>query len=151
MPRPGILRQWRVLILAPSLPPWELCDGRSKRGVGRQSPSGTRRIARATIAGYSNSFGSRTVEHERFLALHTDDVCLTVANYPTGAGKDALAAAIGGLWNRIKAMSHSIVSARSLHEGTVGIAETLCITRVRMTLPIRSGHAPCCGAGRTHL
>ena len=40
---------------------WELCDGRSKRGVGRQSPSGTRRIARATIAGYSNSFGSRTV------------------------------------------------------------------------------------------
>jgi len=64
---------------------------------------------------------------ERFLALHTDDVCLTVANYPTGAGKDALAAAIGGLWNRIKAMSHSIVSARSLHEGTVGIAETLCM------------------------
>lgn len=64
---------------------------------------------------------------ERFLALHTDDVRLTVANYPTAAGKDALAAAIGGLWSRIKAMSHSIVSARSLHEGTVGIAETLCM------------------------
>jgi len=28
---------------------------------------------------------------DRFLALHTDDVRLTVANYPTAAGKDALA------------------------------------------------------------
>src|SRR6267378_6652517 len=78
---------------------------------------------------------------ERFLALHTDDVCLTVANYPTGAGKDALAAAIGGLWNRIKAMSHSIVSAWSLHEDTIGIAETLCM----YTRPDDSTHTirPC--------
>jgi len=78
---------------------------------------------------------------ERFLALHTDDVRLTVANYPTAAGKDALAGAIGGLWKRIKAMSHSIVSAWSLHEDTVGIAETLCM----YTRPDDSTHTirPC--------
>jgi len=78
---------------------------------------------------------------DRFLALHTDDVRLTVANYPTAAGKDALAGAIGGLWKRIKAMSHSIVSAWSLHEDTVGIAETLCM----YTRPDDSTHTirPC--------
>jgi len=64
---------------------------------------------------------------ERFLALHTDDVHLTVANYPNAVGKDALQAGIGGVWRRVKAMSHSIVSAWSLHEDTVGIAETLCM------------------------
>jgi Domain of unknown function (DUF1857)/SnoaL-like domain len=64
---------------------------------------------------------------ERFLALHTDDVQLTVANYPTSSGKDALAAAIGGLWKQIKAMSHSVSGAWSLHDGQVGIAESICM------------------------
>lgn len=64
---------------------------------------------------------------ERFLALHSEDVQLTVANHPTVAGKEALEAAIGGLWQRIKAMSHSISGAWSLHEGRMGIAESICM------------------------
>lgn len=64
---------------------------------------------------------------DRFLALHTDDVQVTVSNHPTSRGKDALRGAIGGLWGRIKAMSHSISGAWSLHDGQVGIAETVCM------------------------
>ena len=64
---------------------------------------------------------------ERFLALHTDDVSVTFANYPTTTGKNALADCIGGVWKRLKAMSHSISGAWSLHDGAVGIAETLCM------------------------
>lgn len=64
---------------------------------------------------------------QRFLALHTDDVRLTVANYPTVSGKDALADSIGGLWSKLRAMSHSIAAAWSLHDGTLGIAESLCM------------------------
>jgi Acetylaranotin biosynthesis cluster protein L/SnoaL-like domain len=63
----------------------------------------------------------------RFLALHTDDVQLTVANYPTVTGKEALATSIGGLWSRLQGMSHSVAAAWSLHGDTVGIAETLCM------------------------
>lgn len=63
----------------------------------------------------------------RFLALHTEDVRLTVANYPTVSGRDALAGSIGGLWSKLRAMSHSIVAAWSLHDGTMGIAESLCM------------------------
>jgi Acetylaranotin biosynthesis cluster protein L/SnoaL-like domain len=63
----------------------------------------------------------------RFLALHTDDVQLTVANYPTVTGKEALASSIGGLWSRLQGMSHSVAAAWSLHGDTVGIAETLCM------------------------
>jgi acetylaranotin biosynthesis cluster protein L/SnoaL-like protein len=68
-----------------------------------------------------------SLDMERFLALHTEDVSVTVANYPTGRGKQALAGAIGAVWKRIKAMSHSISGAWSLHDGAVGIAETLCM------------------------
>ena len=68
-----------------------------------------------------------SMDMERFLALHSDDVALTVANYPTVRGKDGLSAGIGGLWNRLKAMSHSVSGAWSLHEGAVGIAETTCM------------------------
>jgi hypothetical protein len=68
-----------------------------------------------------------SLDMEKFLALHTDDVNITVANYPSSAGKDALAGAIGNVWNRIKSMSHSVSGAWSLHDGTVGIAETQCM------------------------
>lgn len=64
---------------------------------------------------------------ERFLALHTDDVSVTVANYPTAIGKNALQDAIGGVWKQLKAMSHSISGAWSLYDGAVGIAESLCM------------------------
>jgi hypothetical protein len=64
---------------------------------------------------------------ERFLALHTDDVQCTVGNHPTLHGKEGLGAGIGGLWKRIKSMSHSISGAWSLHDGAVGIAESTCM------------------------
>jgi hypothetical protein len=64
---------------------------------------------------------------ERFLALHTDDVSVTVANYPTAIGKNALQDAIGGVWKQLRAMSHSISGAWSLYDGAVGIAESLCM------------------------
>lgn len=68
-----------------------------------------------------------SLDMDRFLALHSDDVTVSVANYPTLSGKSGLAAAIGGVWKNLKAMSHSISGAWSLHEGTVGIAESLCM------------------------
>ena len=82
-----------------------------------------------------------SLDMDRFLALHTDDVALTVANYPRSTGKDALAAAIGSVWQRIKAMSHSISGAWSLHDGAVGIAESVCMyTRLDdSTYTIRPG------------
>lgn len=64
---------------------------------------------------------------DRFLALHTDDVSVTVANYPTLTGKNGLANAIGAVWKQLKSMSHSISGAWSLHDDTVGIAESLCM------------------------
>ena len=76
-----------------------------------------------------------SLDMERFLALHTEDVCLTFANYPTTVGRDALRAAIGGLWSQIKAMSHSLSGAWSLHDGQIGIAESSCMyTRLNDTL-----------------
>ncbi len=82
-----------------------------------------------------------SLDMDRFLALHTNDVALTVANYPTSNGKEALAAAIGGLWKQLKAMSHSISGAWSLHDGAVGIAESVCMyTRLDdSTYTIRPG------------
>lgn len=68
-----------------------------------------------------------SLDMDRFLALHSDDVTVSVAYYPTLSGKSGLAAAIGGVWKNLKAMSHSISGAWSLHEGTVGIAESLCM------------------------
>ena len=68
-----------------------------------------------------------SLDLERFLALHSEDVSLSVANHPTVVGKAALASAIGGLWGRLEAMSHSISAAWSLHEGAVGIAESVCM------------------------
>ncbi|MDB6157462.1 MAG: hypothetical protein JWO04_1168 [Gammaproteobacteria bacterium] len=76
-----------------------------------------------------------SLDMERFLALHTQDVRLTFANYPTTVGRDALRAAIGGLWSQIKAMSHSLSGAWSLHDGQIGIAESSCMyTRLNDTL-----------------
>jgi len=68
-----------------------------------------------------------SLQMEPFLALHTDDVRLSFANYPTAVGREALRGAIGALWSRIKAMSHSLSGAWSLHEGRVGIAEGSCM------------------------
>jgi Domain of unknown function (DUF1857)/SnoaL-like domain len=76
-----------------------------------------------------------SMDMERFLALHTEDVRLTFANYPTTVGHEALRAAIGGLWSRIKAMSHSLSGAWSMHDGQIGIAESTCMyTRLDDTL-----------------
>ena len=75
------------------------------------------------------------LEMEPFLAMFTDDVHLTFANYPTSVGREALRAAIGGLWSRIKGMSHSLSGAWSLHDGNVGIAEmSVMYTRLDDTL-----------------
>jgi hypothetical protein len=68
-----------------------------------------------------------SLDMDRFLALHTEDVRVTVANYPTVTGKTGLANAIGAVWKRIKALSHSISGAWSLHDGTVGIVESQCM------------------------
>jgi len=64
---------------------------------------------------------------ERFLSLFTDEVEVTVSNHPTLRGKQGLSAAIGGLWQSLNAMSHSISGAWSLHDGAVGIAESTCM------------------------
>lgn len=68
-----------------------------------------------------------SLDMERFLALHTEDVRLTFANYPTTVGREALRAGIGAVWSRIKAMSHSLSGAWSLHGGQIGIAESSCM------------------------
>jgi hypothetical protein len=68
-----------------------------------------------------------SLDLERFLALHTQEVRLTFANYPTTTGQQPLGAAIGGLWSRIKAMSHSLSGVWSLHDGSIGIAEGACM------------------------
>jgi Domain of unknown function (DUF1857)/SnoaL-like domain len=62
---------------------------------------------------------------ERLLAQHTDDVRLTFANHPTAVGKEMFAGIIGGLWATLNDMSHSIAGAWSLHGGQVGIAEAI--------------------------
>jgi ketosteroid isomerase-like protein len=66
-----------------------------------------------------------SLDLERLLAQHTDDVRLTFANYPTTTGKEPFRHAIGGLWSRIRGMSHGITGAWSLHDGQVGIAESI--------------------------
>jgi ketosteroid isomerase-like protein len=66
-----------------------------------------------------------SLDLERLLSQHTDDVRLTFANYPTVAGKEKFREAIGGLWATIKGMSHSITGAWSLHHDQVGIAEAI--------------------------
>jgi hypothetical protein len=72
---------------------------------------------------------------DQFLALHAEDVSVTVGNYPTVTGKSGLAAAIGAVWSRVKAMSHSISGAWSLHDGTVGLVESECMyTRLDGTM-----------------
>jgi ketosteroid isomerase-like protein len=68
-----------------------------------------------------------SLDMDRLLALHGDDVSVIVANHPTVTGKAALASALGGLWQQLKAMSHSIDAAWSLHDGAVGIAESVCM------------------------
>lgn len=66
-----------------------------------------------------------SLDLDRLLAQHTDDVRLTFANHPTGVGKENFRQGIGGLWSMIKGMSHSISGAWSLNDGAVGIAEAI--------------------------
>lgn len=66
-----------------------------------------------------------SLDLERLLAQHTDDVRLTFGNHPTMVGKESYRQAIGGLWSMIKGMSHSISGAWSMHEGAVGISEAI--------------------------
>jgi len=68
-----------------------------------------------------------SLDMPKFLALFADDISVTVSNYPTQSGKQALAGAIGAVWKNLKAMSHSIAGAWSLHDGAVGIAESTCM------------------------
>ncbi len=82
-----------------------------------------------------------SLDVERLAAHMTDDVRLTFGNYPTVTGKPAFKEAIGGgVYSRIKAMSHSLTGAWSLHGGRVGIAESITIyTRLDGSLyPIKS-------------
>jgi len=64
---------------------------------------------------------------EGFLALHTKNVRFTFANNPTSTGHQPIREALGGLWSSISAMSHSLSGAWSLHEGRMGIAESICM------------------------
>jgi ketosteroid isomerase-like protein len=66
-----------------------------------------------------------SLDLERLLGQHTDDVQLTFANYPTVAGKEKFREGIGGLWTRIKGMSHSLTGTWSLQGDQVGIAESV--------------------------
>ena len=66
-----------------------------------------------------------SLDLDRLSAQMTDDTRLTFANYPTSQGKDAFRQSIGGLWSRIKGMSHSISGAWSLHDGRIGIGELI--------------------------
>jgi ketosteroid isomerase-like protein len=68
-----------------------------------------------------------SLDIERLAAQHTDDVRLSFANYPTVAGKESFREAIGGLWARIKSMSHSLTGAWSVQGDQVGIAESVVI------------------------
>ena len=68
-----------------------------------------------------------SLDLERFLALHSEDVSVSVANHPTVTGKAGLASAISGLWSQLQAMSHSMNAAWSLHDGALGIAESVCM------------------------
>jgi ketosteroid isomerase-like protein len=66
-----------------------------------------------------------SLDLDRLLAQHTDDVRLTFGNNPTAVGKEQFAAAIGGLWSMIKGMSHSLTGAWSVNDDQVGIAEAI--------------------------
>jgi ketosteroid isomerase-like protein len=68
-----------------------------------------------------------SLDLDRLLAQHTDDIRLTFANHPTVVGKEAYRQVIGGLWSRIKGMSHSLTGAWSLHGDQLGIAEMICM------------------------
>jgi hypothetical protein len=66
-----------------------------------------------------------SLDLERLLLQHTSDVRLTFANYPPVIGKEKFREAIGGLWAKIKAMSHSMTGAWSVQDDQVGIAEAI--------------------------
>jgi ketosteroid isomerase-like protein len=66
-----------------------------------------------------------SLDLERLLSQHTDDVRLTFGNYPTVTGKQKFGEAIGGLWAGLNGMSHSLTGAWSLHGDQVGIAESI--------------------------
>jgi hypothetical protein len=66
-----------------------------------------------------------SLDMKRLLDQHTDDVKLTFANYPTMDGKGAYAEVIGGVWSKLKGMSHSLTGAWSVNDDQVGIAEAI--------------------------
>jgi len=66
-----------------------------------------------------------SLDLDRLLAQHTDDVHLTFGNNPTLVGKEGFSQAIGGLWSMIKGMSHSLTGAWSVNDGQVGIGEAI--------------------------
>ena len=67
-----------------------------------------------------------SLDIERLAAHMTDDTRLTFGNYPTVTGKSAFKEMIGGgVYSRIKAMSHSLTGTWSMHDGRVGIAESI--------------------------
>ncbi|HVW67316.1 MAG TPA: AtaL-like protein [Steroidobacteraceae bacterium] len=96
---------------------------------GRQglAPHSTRDRSGDTGWIYEFFRAADSLDMQSFLALHTDDVRLTFANYPPSTGKEALRASISAVWSNLKAMSHSLSAAWSLHEGQVGIAESTCM------------------------
>jgi len=76
-----------------------------------------------------------SLDMNRLLAQHTDDVRLTFANHPTLTGTESFRQAIGGLWSQIKGMSHSISGAWSINDGAVGVSEAIvAYTRKNDTL-----------------
>ena len=82
-----------------------------------------------------------SLDMERLAAHMTEDTRLTFGNYPTATGKSAFKEMIGGgVYSRIKAMSHSLTGTWSLHGGRLGIAESITTyTRLDGSLyPIKS-------------
>lgn len=76
-----------------------------------------------------------SLDMDRLLAQHTDDVRLTFGNNPTMVGKEAFRQAIGGLWSMLNGMSHSIAGAWSTAGDRTGIAEAVVMyTRKNDTL-----------------
>jgi hypothetical protein len=76
-----------------------------------------------------------SLDMDRLLAQHTDDVRLTFGNHPSIVGKGGYREAVGGLWGMIKGMSHSLTGAWSVSNDEVGIAEAIVMyTRKNDTL-----------------
>jgi hypothetical protein len=93
----------------------------------RSPPSGAWSVKRSASNRWVYEYfeAADSLDLKRLLPQHTDDVRLTFANYPTVTGKEKFSESIGGLWARIKGMSHSMTGAWSLDDSQVGIAESI--------------------------